>query len=154
MPKQFTLRFPLFVWHPDKSVRLQMWEARAPEGSDARGLRVCAYKEVGPNGDRIVLFTLRDVRDGVVEYWPVSTDIRFALVHNMELWGFKMVREEPIYGNSPPGHSYCGACGDQCTTIKGLGNLESNPTVSSCCWASIWADPSLTVEWQSVEVVP
>jgi hypothetical protein len=34
-PKQFRLRFPLFVWRIDKTVVLQTWECLAPEGIES-----------------------------------------------------------------------------------------------------------------------
>ena len=141
--KQFKLRFPLFVWHPDQSVTMQVWEAMSPETESARDLRCCAYKVLSPNADYIQIWTLRDIRDGVAEYWPVTTDVRFPLIYNMKEWGFALAKEEPIYGNPPPGHAYCGVCGEECQTMNALDGKKC----SLCCWGSLWADPSLTVEW-------
>jgi hypothetical protein len=158
MPKQFKLRFPLFVWSPAREVTLQYWEAMSDGTTDACDLRVIAYKIIHPNGpeyDRVTIFTLRDVRDGVAEYWPKSTDVRFPLVENMKAWDFKLVSEEPIYGACPPGHSYCGVCGQECTTVKALATVTTaGEWVSSCCWGSLWADPSLTIAWGKKEEVP
>jgi hypothetical protein len=155
MAKQFTLRFPLFVWTAGQDCILQVWEALSDGITDARDLRVIVYKVVHPDDqalDRVTLFTMRDVRGGVAEYWPKTTSVKFPLLANMKGWGFKLVNESRTLGTAPLGHSYCGVCGEECQTVRGASGIVGAEFVSHCCWGSLWADPSLTVEWEPVEV--